>query len=529
MTHRSHRFVRPLLGLAVWMISEVVSLTQDFAVDPIGFLTLAGESSGGGFAVRGSWSPVDDRGMTRGEFAIQGALRTVLSPEAPSLTPESVVVNGSFEEVTTAFIPDAQGIMALSPAVSGANLLPYGDAEGLVATDGSVGVAIPGWSTEGPMSVITWVTQDNWLTPTSPGPPDRGLNLFYGGIENPMTTAKTRLDLPVDAALIDAGAVRAQLSGWFGGFLGQGDTASLGLRFLNAAGADLGAFLIGAVTPTQRALTTGLVYDSATRTVPPGARKAEVILEMRREAGIGWNDGIADNLSLVLFAARPSAMPGWSVIGSEVHWISNPNALGVQSPQGGKFLDLTGARDFQPYGGVAQILSTVPHQTYRVSFWLGTRQDVPAFRGPVTVDVEVMGAIHTVRWDPEGPGNQWKEFSFNFTADSATTRIAFVGGSSGGGALIGLDQVAVVPITSEEEPVLVVSLPVGPEPPAALELSFPSVGGQRYFIEALADIASGNWNLLPETERTGTGARISVLAPIRVGAGAQFFRLRVGR
>jgi hypothetical protein len=44
-------------------------------------------------------------------------------------------------------------------------------------------------------------------------------------------------------------------------------------------------------------------------------------------------------------------LPGWSLLGDEILWCSNTNALGLRSPYGEWFLDLTGTRETPPYGG----------------------------------------------------------------------------------------------------------------------------------------------------------------------------------
>ncbi len=503
-------------------------LAQEYAIESIGFLPIHEPSASGEFTVQGNLVPLSGDALRGEAFALEGTFQTlVVGPVGPT---ESVF-NGGFEDSAGMFTPDADGTQVLAIPPTGINLLPFGDAEGLVGGDGTVAVEIPGWTLSGPLTVTRWNLPDGWPLNTDPGPPDRGVNFFSGGPDGDLNTATTRIVLPVAVAAIDAGLVPIEMSGWFGGYLGQADTASMQATFLDASGAVIETFAMGAPTPGQRLNQTGMVFDSATRVVPAGAREVEVVLEMRRQGRFGWNDGYADNLRLVLGDFTTVILPGWSLLGDEVLWCSNTNALGLRSPYGELFLDLTGTRDTPPYGGVTQTIATTPQQSYELRFALGTHQDLAAFRGPITVEVSAGSVTNTFTLAPDATseGNVWQTFSMPFTASASSTVLSIRGIDSAGGAYIGLDQVAVVPAGDIEPPPLSITLPAGPFNVVEVQLRFPSVSGLRYRLQRVNALTQAAWEDLSGTERVGDGAQVSLSVPIPPGVGAQFYRLKVDR
>ena len=94
-----------------------------------------------------------------------------------------------------------------------------------------------------------------------------------------------------------------RVSGYFGGYADQSDYAALSISFISATGGTLGSRRIGGVTPQARSDQTGLLLRAATGYVPPGTRSINVVLTMVRLDG-SYNDGYADNLSLVLSPAK---------------------------------------------------------------------------------------------------------------------------------------------------------------------------------------------------------------------------------
>ncbi len=90
-----------------------------------------------------------------------------------------------------------------------------------------------------------------------------------------------------------------------GGFLTDGDNATLSITFKSALGSPLGTASIGPVSAADRGNVTGLLPRSTSGNVPTGTRQIDVLLQMTRTDGAS-NDGYADNLSLV-FTTAPVA------------------------------------------------------------------------------------------------------------------------------------------------------------------------------------------------------------------------------
>lgn len=185
----------------------------------------------------------------------------------------------------------------LTLSTAGANLIvnPGGDA-GPGGTGGPT-ASIPGWThLEGGAAVIAYGTS-GYPNASSPGPADRGANFLGGG-----TSARSRLGQSVtlpETAAIDAGTARYDAAAWLGGYADQNDTAQLSVAFRNAAGQTLATVVLGPVTAAQRGNTTGLLSRTATGTVPPLSRTAQVELLFVRAGGTS-NDGYADALSLTV-------------------------------------------------------------------------------------------------------------------------------------------------------------------------------------------------------------------------------------
>ena len=158
---------------------------------------------------------------------------------------------------------------------------------------------------------------------TSPGPINRGNNFFSGGtsiVTNPFQF----FDVSAIAGAIDAGTVRYDLSGFFGGKTDSDDFAGISMVLFSQRGAEAGRTSIGFYTKEDRANITGLLEASSSAVVPIGTRRISVELRM---IGVGlYNDASADNLSLVLTdinaaatsVPEPSAIPGVLIGGALV-------------------------------------------------------------------------------------------------------------------------------------------------------------------------------------------------------------------
>jgi hypothetical protein len=185
----------------------------------------------------------------------------------------------------------------------GSNLVVNGDAEASAgASDNTEVVTPPGWHTTGQFTAVKYGASGGFPDASSPGPPDRGLNLFEGGNTATSTAAQT-IALNAYSADIDTGKVRYAVSAWIGGYAGQEDNAIVTVSFYGATNAPLGVVKLGPVNATQRGGTTGLLQRAKSGSIARGVRKAVARIVITRLQGT-YNDGAVDNIELVL-AKKP--------------------------------------------------------------------------------------------------------------------------------------------------------------------------------------------------------------------------------
>ncbi|SVE53998.1 uncharacterized protein METZ01_LOCUS506852, partial [marine metagenome] len=158
---------------------------------------------------------------------------------------------------------------------------------------------IPGWYDPGYLTVVQYDSPGGYPSASGPGPGNRGANFFAGGSTDSDTYASWDIDVSSLATAIDAGATWT-LTGWLGGYVGQDDRASLTAVFMDDLGSVLDNASIGPVTAAERNYITALMEQTATGSVPMGTRKISVRIDAAWASG--YNDGYADNLSLVLTA-----------------------------------------------------------------------------------------------------------------------------------------------------------------------------------------------------------------------------------
>jgi hypothetical protein len=289
----------------------------------------------------------------------------------------------------------------LGPAsVSGNDLLP-----------------VPNWIISGNFTVVAYDSSF-----AAPGPVFGG-NFFSGGpatrsdASNPSSTATQIIDLSALATHIDTGAVAAELSGYFGGYGEQNDRASLRATYLDGSGNQLGNLSIGNVLAVDRTNHTALLFRGGTNAVPAGTRTVQLVLAMTNDSGFYYNDGYADNLSLVLRA--PGAESGGIVIfdntfGSdnggggvtESAWLAGKFCLGSQ----GYSLDSVGVLlDSQDFSGAAeppasvrlQIYYSDPAHTNKPGVSTGAMMDLVGRTNPITL----LNGYEVVMWTPRAPAS----------------------------------------------------------------------------------------------------------------------------
>jgi hypothetical protein len=199
-------------------------------------------------------------------------------------------------------------VFALAPGVAsyaasaggyGTNLVVNGDAESGPGSPSSGTVVKPkSWITTGQTSAMQYGASGGFPDAKSPGPPNRGKNLFEGGNIVKSSAAQT-ISLAQYAADIDAGHTAFAFSAWIGGYSTQNDNATVSVSFMDAAKAPLGGATLGPVMASERKNATSLVQRSAKGEVPKGARTAIVTMTFNRTEGT-YNDGSVDDVSLVL-------------------------------------------------------------------------------------------------------------------------------------------------------------------------------------------------------------------------------------
>jgi hypothetical protein len=157
----------------------------------------------------------------------------------------------------------------------------------------------PGWKTTGAFTVVPYGAPDGY--PAIVDAPPSGMKQFFAGGRSDVNTAAQEIDVSANASDIDTGRVACDVSAWLGGYFGQEDSAQLTIEFRSNTAVNLKSITLGQVTALERSNQTVLRYRSSTLPVPAQTRRihAELILMRKSDAG-PWNDGYADNLSIIL-------------------------------------------------------------------------------------------------------------------------------------------------------------------------------------------------------------------------------------
>ncbi len=268
--------IRGLIGALLLVAGP--AFAQSFSIDTFTIAGGSGTVSGGAYSISGSvGQPDGNLELSGGDFSLSGGFWGIIDGAArPAVAlGENLILNPGAE--------DGPG------SVSDNDILP-----------------VPNWTTTNNFTVIVY---DSSLPPAGP---EFGTNFFAGGPTtrpdalNPFSSASQLIDLSALTPEIDAGSVMAELSGYFGGYGGQDDRASLTASYFDAMGHSLGGLSIGNVLAVDRTNHTALLFRGGTNAVPAGTRQIQVVLNMTNDAGAYYNDGYADNLSLVLRTNAPS-------------------------------------------------------------------------------------------------------------------------------------------------------------------------------------------------------------------------------
>ncbi len=175
-----------------------------------------------------------------------------------------------------------------------------GAEQGLGSVTGNDVIAIPGWITTGNFTSNQYGAVATGLISQGPS---FGSNFFAGGPNTPTDQATQTIDVSNVGSAIDGGQIAYTLSGYFGGYLAQNDSATLFATFFTAANTVIAnSAIVGGFNSTGRSNLTQLLFDSGSGVIPSGTRSVLITLQMTRVEGF-YNDGYADNLSFVARSA----------------------------------------------------------------------------------------------------------------------------------------------------------------------------------------------------------------------------------
>jgi Bacterial Ig domain len=281
--------------------TPTVSLTgSTAAITAAGGLDLAAEAS-------------DSRGVARVEF-FDGAAKLGEATSSPYTLNLNLGSSDNREHTYSAKATDRAGNSATSAALKvnvlipkriSENLIINGDAEaGPASATGDFVTDLPGWPkpvSNNRFTVVPYGASTNFPSQAQ-APANAGNNFFAGGPNSSFSGSIQTITLPSDwFAAIDAGTVNFELSGFFGGFGSEGDNSKLLVSFLDTGNFTVLTKSLGPVNAVDRGSTTGFLQRTLTEAMPKLTRSIHVSLEMNRTSFI-YNDGYADNLSLVLNA-----------------------------------------------------------------------------------------------------------------------------------------------------------------------------------------------------------------------------------
>jgi Ca2+-binding RTX toxin-like protein len=249
------------------------------------------------------------------------------------------------------------GVVLAGPGAAGAaipvgNIVPNGGAEASTGANDADDVfpPPPPWGVTQSFTAVKYGATPDFPSVAVGNAIGGGVNFFAGG-PGPTSLGEQVLDVSGAGAEIDAGVVSIELSGLLGGRLTDEDNAKVTAELTDAMGDVTFATLqIGPVSATDRANQTTLMPRSTTAAVPAGTRQIRLTVAATRVGGSGYNDGYADNVSLVLTPIPPAftgttpasgandnapRVKGTAPAGSNVSLYANATCAGAPVATGG--------------------------------------------------------------------------------------------------------------------------------------------------------------------------------------------------
>jgi Ca2+-binding RTX toxin-like protein len=193
------------------------------------------------------------------------------------------------------------------PSVAGAvvpsgNLVVNPGAEsGPGAADAAGTEAPPGWGANPEFTAVQYGAAVGFPSTAVSASIGGGANFFAGGPGAASTVAEQTIDVSGAAPEIDGGRVSVQLRAHLGGFMTDSDQAKVTAELQDEpADVTFGTLQVGPVTAADRGNETTLLLRTEGADVPPGTRRIRVTLTATRGLSGSYNDGYADNISVVL-------------------------------------------------------------------------------------------------------------------------------------------------------------------------------------------------------------------------------------
>ena len=161
------------------------------------------------------------------------------------------------------------------------------------------------------------------------------------------------------------------------------------------------------------------------------------------------------------FPGGSTSIPGWTVLGIEVSTVDSvvgSNGIAYIAQDGQQWLDLAGAANPSTTNGITQDVSTIIGSQYELSFYVGSATD-GQFVFPSTVDLAIDGSPRISFSNNAAPTDMldWQQFTHSFSAQNATTTIAFFDGTGPSNFVSALDNVTLT-LVPEPSSLLLASL-----------------------------------------------------------------------